>query len=590
MFDPKILFPTLVQHAGDGAFDHVLSVGLDTAPAELRGLRVVQYAAVDFGAGPDARDEGAQTHNSAVGVSGGALAGLVTLAPLADGAVTVMATRPMALFRLVMAADPKKQCRALMVSCVHVDDALLRALATLPGQIAQVVVLVSTDAAQAVASLQKIVPVTAAWSVAEAVQGLDGNAALRLVRRAAPVLAALQVALPAVVSPQAGSTMIIAQAQLDEGEIVGTLTATETVRAPLPQVIAYNGDVAVALAPVQQGADGTLGFRIELPRDVLFDGGVEQITLRVGQATPVGDPLPVAIPKRRLLSAERLLAFDRPGEDGAVEAHNAKPARKPLGIVLYSFTRTDAAMLVLESLKKQGKLDLVEIWMDGDQGKPEVKEALEKADAEFREFGVSKITRHRGNLGFRKMIIQSLMYMVDTYERFIVLEDDCFPSSIAIDEFTRSLDAHADTPHVLTTYGHHFKIENEVPYCPRFQGWGWATYSDRFRPFLMELAYLFSLSESAYLEWTHSVLTPEIIAKLDSTAPRGASITVQRFFAWDETLALISALAGAVHAPTEQRCIYNFGVGGDSTHFTNIDWYRKPPFNMILKDEVWDHF
>lgn len=589
MLDPKILFPALAQHAGDGAFDHILSVGLDTAPAGLSGLRVVQYAAVDFGAGPETRDEGAQTHDSAVGVSGGALAGLVTLAPLAEGGVTVMATRPMVLFRLVTAVDPKKQCRALVVSCVHVDDALLRALATLPGQIAQVIVLVSTDTEEAAASLQKIAPVTAAWSVAEPVQGLDGAAALRLVRRAAPVLAAPQVALPAVVAPQAGSTMIIAQAQLDEGEITGTLTATETVRAPLPQVIAYNGDVAVALASVQQAADGTLNFRIELPRDVLFDGGVEQITLRVGQATPAGDPLPVAIPKRRLLSAERLLAFDRP-DGGADVSHNAKPGRKPLGIVLYSFTRTDAAMLVLESLKKQGKLDLVEIWMDGDQGKPAVKEALEKAEAEFRAFGVQKITRHRGNLGFRKMIIQSLMYMVDTYERFIVLEDDCFPSGIAIEEFTRSLDAHADTPHVLTTYGHHFLIEDEVPYCPRFQGWGWATYSDRFRPFLMELAYLFSLSESAYLEWTHSVLTPEIIAKLDSTAPRGASITVQRFFAWDETLALISALAGAVHAPTEKRCIYNFGVGGDSTHFTNIDWYRKPPFNMILKDEVWDHF
>lgn len=587
MFDPKILFPTLAQRAGTAAFDHILSVGLDTAPADLSGLQTMQYTTADFGGDVEAQ-------GGAIGVSGGALAGLVTLSPLEEGGVTVMATRPMVLFRLVTSVDSQKQCRGLVVSCTHVGDALLRALATLPGQILQVVVMITGDAPDAAQALQKIAPVTASWSAVEPVGDLEGVQAVRLERKAAPVLATPQMVQAVAVSAEpataAASMMIIADAQLEEGEITGTLTATETVRAPLPQVIAYNGDVAVALAPVQQGADGTLRFRIELPRDVLFDGDVAQITLRVGQTSPAGDKVAVPIPKRRLLSAERLLAFDRPSEDDEDASHNAKPARKPLGIVLYSFTRTDAAMLVLESLKKQGKLDLVEIWMDGDQGKPAVKEALEKAEAEFREFGVSKVTRHRGNLGFRKLIIQSLMYMVDTYERFIVLEDDCFPSSIAIDEFTRSLDAHADTPHVLTTYGHHFKIENEVPYCPRFQGWGWATYSDRFRPFLMELAYLFSLSESAYLEWTHSVLTPEIVAKLDSTAPRGASITVQRFFAWDETLALISALAGAVHAPTEKRCIFNFGVGGDSTHFTNIDWYRKPPFNMILKDEVWDHF
>jgi hypothetical protein len=586
MFDSKIIFPTLTQDAKDPTFLRILSVGLDVEPVALTcpdGTQATQYSAAQF-----STQGGSTETDGAIGVSGADLVDLVTLRPLGDAGATVMATRPMALFRLVTSGDLQKHCKALVVSCDHVSDALLRALATLPRQVTQVAVLLSSDTQDATASLQKVAAVTSAWTVAEPLLGLSGFEGLRLVRKAAPALAVPQAAQLVAAAPHTGavavSTMIIATSQLDEAEISGTLTAIETVHAPLPQVIAYSGDVPIAVAPVQQGKDGVLTFCMEVPRDVLFDGTVSEIILRVGQAAPAGNAVSVAMPKRRLLSAERLLAFDRP------DAQSDKPARKPFGIVLYSFTRTEAAMLVLESLKRQGALHLVEIWMDGDQGKPDVKKALEVAEAQFREFGVQKITRHRGNLGFRKMIIQSLMYMVDTYDRFIVLEDDCFPSGVAVEEFTRSLDAHADTPNVLTTYGHHFLIENEFPYCPRFQGWGWATYSDRFRPFLMELAYLFSLSESAYLEWTHSVLTPEIIAKIDATAPRGASITVQRFFAWDETLALISALAGAVHAPTERRCVYNFGVGGDSTHFSNIDWYRKPPFNMVLKSEVWDHF
>lgn len=374
----------------------------------------------------------------------------------------------------------------------------------------------------------------------------------------------------------------IASAVFDEHQVTGTVTGQTAPDTPLPTVMAMTAGEVVAMAPLRHRPDGTLAFALELPRGFLFDGADDAVDLHLGVPTIDSEATRVALPKRRLVSAEKLLAFERPGE--------APSRRKPFGIVLYSFTRTEGAMLVLESLKRQGALEFVEVWMDGDQGKPAVKTALEQAEQQFRDFGVAKVTRHRGNLGFRKLILQSLMYMADTYDRFLVLEDDCFPNRNALTEFLRSLDKHADDPDVLTTYGHHFMIPAEQPVCPRFQGWGWATWSDKFRPFLEELAYLYSLPEPVFTDWATRQLTKPILERLDCTAPRGASITVQRFFAWDETLALISALAGKGHAPTAQRCVYNFGVGEDSTHFTNIDWYRKPPFNMVLKSEVWDHF
>ena len=390
-----------------------------------------------------------------------------------------------------------------------------------------------------------------------------------------------QAAAPVVQPPAVHELFKITSAEFDESDIRGTVEGDAT--GPLPNVVAFTDDQPVALAPVQRDTNG-LSFSLELPRALLFDGGADTVHLQLEASAKQDDAFSLNLPPRRLLSAERLLSFDRP------DVAPAASRRKPLGIVLYSYTRTDSALLVLESLKRQGKLDLVEIWMDGDQGKPATKKALEEAEAMFREFGVQRITRHRGNLGFRKLILQSLMYMTETYDRFIVLEDDCFPNRIAVEEFCKALDKHADDDSVLTTYGHHFLIPSEQPFCPRFQGWGWATWSDRFKPFLAELAYLFSLRETTFTEWTKSVMTPEVMARLDCTEPRGASITLQRFFAWDETLALLAALSEMKHAPTEKRCVYNFGVGEDSTHFTNIDWYRKPPFNMILKSEVWDHY
>lgn len=375
----------------------------------------------------------------------------------------------------------------------------------------------------------------------------------------------------------------IARAEFDESEITGTVVADKPDRAaPLPSVIAFCGDQALAIAPVIRDSH-TLRFRIELPRGLLFDGAAETLRLQLDRPVQQEEAFSLTLPSRRLLSAERLLAFDQSG--GRTDT-----GRKSFGIVLYTFTRTESALLVLESLKRQGVLDLVEIWMDGDQGNPVKRKALDEAEAKLRDFGIERITRHRGNLGFRKLILQSLMYMCETYDRFLVLEDDCFPSRVAVEEFRKSLDRHAEDSQVLTTYGHHFLIPGEKPLCPRFQGWGWATWSDRFKPVLTELAYLYSLREVDFTAWTKSVMTPEILARLDCTAPRSASITLQRFFAWDETLALLAALADMKHAPTGKRCIFNFGVGADSTHFLNIDFYRQPPFNMIHKNEVWDHF
>ena len=379
----------------------------------------------------------------------------------------------------------------------------------------------------------------------------------------------------------------IIEAAFDEHEIAGLVRAENigevvTHQTALPSVVAFCEDEAVAIAPVRLDGD-SLRFHLELPRRFLFDISEADFDLRVGIPSVSNDTTKVALPQRPLISAERLLQINRAGA-------NNSPPRKEFGIILYSHTRTSSAMLVLESLKRQGVLKNVEIWMDGDQGKPTIRKKLEAAEAQFRAFGVERVVRHRGNLGFRKLILQSLIYMAEKYDRFIVLEDDCFPSRIAIEEFMRSLDRYADNTGVLTTYGHHFLVPAERPLCPRFQGWGWATWADKIKPFLSELVYLYSLREEEYIEWTNAQMTPEILAHLDCTEPRGASITLKKFFAWDETLALLAALVNMRHAPTENRCIYNFGAGEESTHFSNVDLYRKPPFNMISKSEVWDYF
>lgn len=261
-----------------------------------------------------------------------------------------------------------------------------------------------------------------------------------------------------------------------------------------------------------------------------------------------------------------------------------------LGIVVFGHNRPLHMSEVLRSLARQHVLDKVHVWIDGHQGNPERKIKTDQVARVVSNYPVASIRAHNGNLGFRKLVLQALSEAVDSFRHIIVLEDDCFPTRDAVARFCQELTEIEKRDDVFSVYGHHFLTESEGETCDRFQGWGWATTSEKLRPILQELIECYSLTEDRYIEFVGRVLTPEIIARIDITPPRLPTNTLRKFFAWDETIALLTALHGLTHKKTAKRTIYNFGAGGDAGHFRDINWYRKPPYNMISIDEVWDHF
>lgn len=261
-----------------------------------------------------------------------------------------------------------------------------------------------------------------------------------------------------------------------------------------------------------------------------------------------------------------------------------------LGILVFGYNRPLHLSEVLKSLARQNAINDVHVWLDGHQGNPERKIKTDQVFQVASKYPVARIVAHNGNLGFRKLVLQALSDAVDRFRRIVVLEDDCFPTRDAIAIFRHELEAIESRSDIFSVYGHHFLMPSEGDTCDRFQGWGWGTTSEKLRPILQELIECYSLTEAKYLEFVGRVLTPEIAARIDVTPPRLPTHTLRKFFAWDETIALLSALHGLSHKPTPKRTIYNFGAGGDAGHFKDISWYRNPPFNMITIDEVWDFF
>lgn len=268
------------------------------------------------------------------------------------------------------------------------------------------------------------------------------------------------------------------------------------------------------------------------------------------------------------------------------------PERKleDFGIIVFGHTRLNALGAVLESLKRQDSLKYTEVWLDGYQGNHQLKLKIQKTIDLVKSYPVKHLHTQAGNYGFRKMLILGLAEMCRKYRDILILEDDCFPTRNAVAEFRKELDLIRKNNNIFSVYGHHFKVEAEKDTCARFQGWGWATTSEKLMPILRQLIDCYSMSEENYLKFVRRVFTSTVKEQIDITPPRQPSYTLEKFFAWDETLCLLVALNQQVHKPTKTQTIYNCGMGTESTHFDNVELFRKPPFNLITPEEVWQHF
>ncbi len=261
-----------------------------------------------------------------------------------------------------------------------------------------------------------------------------------------------------------------------------------------------------------------------------------------------------------------------------------------IGIAVFAHNRAHHITHVLHALDLQGASGLVHVFIDGDHGKPEKRAQVDLVQDCVYHFPVKGVHRNRGNFGFRKMMLLTMRFMMERYDRIIFLEDDCFPVGGAIDGFDKALSSAAEDDRVFSVYGNPFGMPNEERGSTRFQSWGWATTTARLEPIWRALMECYLQTEDEYLSFVSDSLTPEIEAMIDITPGRQPSETLKKFFAWDETLCLLAAMHGMRHQMAEKRLIYNFGAGQGASHFHHVDYFRQPPFNMVSEDEIWDHF
>lgn len=263
-----------------------------------------------------------------------------------------------------------------------------------------------------------------------------------------------------------------------------------------------------------------------------------------------------------------------------------------LGILVLGYNRPYHLQSVLESLRLQGCIEQVHVWIDGTQGRGEYKDVNHLSVTIAERYPVREVCTQRSHLGIEKLMLDALDRMSATYDRVLILEDDCFPLEGAVDAFETALAQIADDPRVYSVYGHHFGVERpDTEIFPRFQGWGWAAWSEKIRALLPELRRLYLMSEVDYVAHIKDSMTDTIRTRLDLTPPRDVLNVLQSFFSWDSATAFLTASKGVGHRPTAVPSVINTGISPGIGHFgTDSPRLRNAPFGMITLDEAWSHW
>jgi hypothetical protein len=212
--------------------------------------------------------------------------------------------------------------------------------------------------------------------------------------------------------------------------------------------------------------------------------------------------------------------------------------QEDFGIAIFGHTDMQSMAVVLEGLQKQNALPWTEAWLDGHHGDEELRHRTDEVHTLLKRYPIRRIHRQAGRVGRDKLVIQGLVEMCNRYKDMLILEEDRFPSDNQVAEFRQALDQIRNNKAVFSVYGQS---------CGRFRRCGWATTGRKLMPVLRQLIDCYSMSEENYLEFARLALTPDIKARIDITPLDHPSVTVERFFAWEEALCLLVALNNQGH-------------------------------------------
>lgn len=248
-------------------------------------------------------------------------------------------------------------------------------------------------------------------------------------------------------------------------------------------------------------------------------------------------------------------------------------------IALFAFNRRGLLERTLDALaaNELAKSSALTLFCDGPRNQAEkektdlVREVAWKESSQKRFSSVTVIERSE-NLGCANAVIHGLEEMFANHERVIVIEDDVLCSPYTLAFLNRALDKYVSCKAVWNIAAWSpppsiFPFPADYPFdvyaIPRFNGWGWAMWRDRFA--------LVDWAVDDYAEFASSPhLQKGFNSGGDDMTPMLQDQMLGRIDAWDIRMDYARFKYGGVGINPVRSYTTNIGIGS-GTHTTEFN-------------------
>lgn len=163
-------------------------------------------------------------------------------------------------------------------------------------------------------------------------------------------------------------------------------------------------------------------------------------------------------------------------------------------IAVFGYARPAQLQRTILSLAECNGFDLhpLHLFLDGSKGSGDAERvAAVRRLANSLRWSNLVVHHAECNRGLRRSIMEGVSTLVAHYGRAIVIEDDLQLSPVALDYFTKSLDALEHEDRVKAICGYMYKLREPASghrafFLPFASSWGWATWKRAWTPFMAE--------------------------------------------------------------------------------------------------------
>ena len=245
-------------------------------------------------------------------------------------------------------------------------------------------------------------------------------------------------------------------------------------------------------------------------------------------------------------------------------------------LVLFTYNRPIHTSKVLEALRKE-EIERITIYMDAPISEKDVQLQSQLADV-FRSnhWLKIKLIKRRTNLGLAKSITSAITEQLDENRSVIVLEDDCCPRPGFFRFMKKALQQYVDKPEIRSVCGYQYpfvslkKLEiHDVGLC-RFNPWGWATWTDRWKDFNLDLKKILS-------KVNKKLLLQKLSQDLRNYCEEKIFLE-QKADIWSINWVLIHYITDTFSIFPSRTLIENIGFDGTGVHSINTNEFAADNF------------